>query len=186
MERCELSVVMPCLDEADTVGTCVSKALHAIDRVGLQGEVIVADNGSRDGSQRIAAELGARLILVEERGYGAALMSGIEASKGRWIIIGDADDSYDFSEIPKFLTALGNNFDLVQGCRLPRGGGHVMPKSMPMLHRWVGNPILSWLVRVMFHVPISDVYCGMRGFTRELYDRLDLRCSQRLRSLTHG
>ena len=177
MEHCELSVVMPCLDEADTVGICIAKALQAISDAGVLGEVIVADNGSRDGSQRIAVEAGARLVDVHERGYGAALMSGIEASHGKFIIIGDADDSYDFSDVPKFLEALRNKFDLVQGCRLPRGGGCIKPNAMPILHRWVGNPFLSWLVRVMFHVPISDVYCGMRGFTRQLFDRLDLRCS---------
>ncbi len=177
MERCELSVVIPCLDEADTVGTCVSKARQAMIDAGIQGEVVVADNGSQDASRRIAAEAGARIIEVEERGYGAALMRGIEASYGQFIIMGDADDSYDFSDVPRFFESLRKNSELVQGCRLPRGGGRVMPGAMPTLHRWVGNPVLSWLVRLMFHVPISDVYCGMRGFTRELYDRLDLRCS---------
>jgi glycosyltransferase involved in cell wall biosynthesis len=177
MDRCELSVVIPCLDEADTVETCIAKARCAMDNAGIEGEVIVADNGSQDASRRIAVEAGARVIEVEERGYGAALMRGIEASHGQFIIMGDADDSYDFSEVPHFLEKLRGKFDLVQGCRLPRGGGRVMPGAMPMLHRWIGNPFLSWLVRLMFHVPISDVYCGMRGFTRQLYDRLDLRCS---------
>ena len=177
MEHCELSVVIPCLDEADTIGKCVAIAIQAMKQTGVQGEVIVADNGSRDGSQQIAIESGASIVEVPERGYGAALMSGIESSRGKFVVIGDADDSYDFSELPKFLVALRSNFELVQGCRLPRGGGRIMPNAMPILHRWIGNPFLSWLVRVMFHVPINDVYCGMRGFSRQLYDRLDLRCT---------
>ena len=171
----ELSVVMPCLNEADTVGICVEKAMRAMREAEIQGEVVLADNGSTDDSKRIAESLGARTIDVSERGYGAALMHGIEASRGKYVIMGDADDSYDFLEIPAFVERLREDFDLVQGCRLPRGGGRVLPGAMPFLHRWVGNPALSWLVRLMFRIPINDVYCGMRGFTRDLYDRLDLR-----------
>ncbi len=171
----ELSVVMPCLNEADTVGLCVEKAFRAIRAAGIRGEVVVADNGSSDDSKEIAQSFGARTIDVTERGYGAALMHGIEHSRGRFIIMGDADDSYDFLEIPAFVEQLRAGTDLVQGCRLPRGGGKVLPGAMPFLHRWFGNPVLSWLVRQMFRIPINDVYCGMRGFTRELYDRLDLR-----------
>jgi glycosyltransferase involved in cell wall biosynthesis len=174
-ENLELSVVMPCLNEADTVGICVEKAVRAMAEAGIQGEVVVADNGSTDDSKQIAQAAGARTIDVSEPGYGAALMGGIEASRGRYVIMGDADDSYDFLEIPSFVEKLREDNDLVQGCRLPRGGGRVMPGAMPPLHRWVGNPILSWLVRQMFRIPINDVYCGMRGFKRELYDRLDLR-----------
>lgn len=171
----ELSVVMPCLNEADTIGICVEKALRAMKDANINGEVVIADNGSTDDSKKIAESLGARTIDVAERGYGAALMHGIESSRGQFVIMGDADDSYDFLEIPKFVTQLREGFDLVQGCRLPRGGGKVLPGAMPPLHRWFGNPALSWLVRLMFRIPINDVYCGMRGFTRELYDRLDLR-----------
>ncbi len=171
----ELSVVMPCLNEADTVGICVEKAVRAMTDAGIAGEVILADNGSSDDSKAIAQSLGARTIDVAERGYGAALISGIEASRGRYVIMGDADDSYDFLEIPAFVEQLRQGYDLVQGCRLPRGGGRVMPGAMPFLHRWFGNPALSWLVRLMFRIPINDVYCGMRGFTRELFDSLDLR-----------
>ena len=174
-EDVELSVVMPCLNEADTVGICVEKALRAMGDAGIQGEVILADNGSSDDSKAIAQSLGARTIDVTERGYGAALIGGIEASRGRYIIMGDADDSYDFLEIPAFVEQLRGGYDLVQGCRLPRGGGRVLPGAMPLLHRWFGNPALSWLVRLMFRIPINDVYCGMRGFTRKLYDSLDLR-----------
>ena len=137
--------------------------------------MVLADNGSTDDSKQIAESLGARTIDVTEPGYGAALMGGIEASRGKYVIMGDADDSYDFLEVPKFVVKLREDFDLVQGCRLPRGGGRVMPGAMPFLHRWFGNPVLSWLVRQMFRIPINDVYCGMRGFKRELYDRLDLR-----------
>lgn len=171
----ELSVVMPCLNEADTVGICVEKAVRAMREAGIDGEVVLSDNGSTDGSQEIAIANGARIVKAEQRGYGAALMAGIEAARGRFVIMGDADDSYDFLEIPKFVETLREGYDLVQGCRLPRGGGRVLPGAMPFLHRWFGNPVLSWLVRRMFGIPIHDVYCGMRGFKRELYDRLDLR-----------
>jgi len=174
-DKLELSVVMPCLNEADTVGICVEKAVRAMSEAGVAGEVVLADNGSTDDSKQIAVSAGARTVDVSEPGYGAALMGGIEASRGKYVIMGDADDSYDFLEIPAFVEKLREDFDLVQGCRLPRGGGRVMPGAMPPLHRWVGNPILSWLVRQMFRIPINDVYCGMRGFKRELYDRLDLR-----------
>lgn len=171
----ELSVVMPCLNEADTIGVCIEKAQRAMHEHGVNGEVVVADNGSTDDSKKIAQSLGGRIVDVAEPGYGAALMGGIEASRGTLVIMGDCDDSYDFLEIPAFVDRLREGADLVQGCRLPRGGGRVLPGAMPFLHRWVGNPILSWLVRRMFQIPINDVYCGMRGFTRELYDRLDLR-----------
>ncbi len=176
LEPIELSVVIPCLDEAETVGNCILKAHYALDRMGIRGEVLVADNGSRDDSVQIAEELGARVVHVEERGYGAALMAGIEAARGQFIVMGDADDSYDFTQIPKFYERLREGADLVQGCRLPAGGGKVLPGAMPWLHR-LGNPALTWLVRKMFKAPINDVYCGMRAFRRELYDRLDQRCT---------
>lgn len=171
----EISIVMPCLNEEDTIGICVEKAVTAMKNANLNGEDVVADNGSTDRSVEIAKSLGAVIVPVRDRGYGAALMGGIEASRGDFLIMGDCDDSYDFLEIPKFINELKNGFDLVQGCRLPRGGGQVLPKAMPFLHRWFGNPLLSWLVRRMFRIPIHDVYCGMRGFTRDLYNRLDLR-----------
>lgn len=171
----ELSVVMPCLNEADTLETCVSKALRAFESVGVEGEVIVADNGSTDDSREIARRLGARVVDVERKGYGNALQGGIEEARGRFVLMGDADDSYDFLEIPKFIVKLREGYDLVQGCRLPSGGGTVMPGAMPFLHRWWGNPMFSFMVRTMFKAPIHDVYCGMRGFTRRLYDRLEMR-----------
>jgi glycosyltransferase involved in cell wall biosynthesis len=172
----ELSVVMPCLNEAETLGTCVEKARAAIDEVGIAAEIVVADNGSTDDSRRIAAAAGARVVSVAAPGYGNALMGGIAASRGRLIVMGDADDSYDFLELPKFVRKLREGNDLVQGCRLKRGGGRILPGAMPTLHRW-GNPMLSWLLRTWFRVPVSDVYCGLRGFTRAHYESLDLRCT---------
>ncbi|MDE0887167.1 MAG: glycosyltransferase family 2 protein [Myxococcota bacterium] len=173
----ELSVVLPCLNEADTLATCIAKAQSAFEECGCVGEIIVADNGSDDGSVEIATDREARVVHVAERGYGSALMAGIAASRGRFVIMGDADDSYDFLEIPKFLSELRAGHDLVQGCRLPAGGGQVLPGAMPFLHRWLGNPLLSRLARAMFGLSISDIYCGMRGFTRSLYDELQQRCT---------
>jgi len=173
----EVSIVMPCLNEADTLETCITKAQRALRENGIPGEVIVADNGSADGSQSIATRAGARLIHVEPRGYGNALMGGISAARGKYIIMGDADDSYDFLEIPRFVEKLRQGFDLVQGCRLPSGGGSILPGAMPFLHRRLGNPLFSALARRWFWSSIHDVYCGMRGFTKELYERLDQRCT---------
>lgn len=172
-----VSIVMPCLNEADTLGICIQKAQRALQESNIPGEIIVADNGSTDGSVAIATRMGARVVHVEAKGYGNALMGGISAARGRFIIMGDADDSYDFGEIAKFVEKLREGFELVQGCRLPSGGGKVMPGAMPFLHRWLGNPMFSLLVRRMYRADIHDVYCGLRGFTRELYRRLDLRCT---------
>jgi len=173
----EVSIVMPCLNEADTLGVCVEKAQAALGQAGITGEIIIADNGSTDASREIAGALGARVVDVTARGYGSALMGGIGAARGRYVIMGDADDSYDFGEAPKFVDKLREGFDLVQGCRLPRGGGTVKPGAMPWLHRWIGNPGLTFLVRTWFRAPVNDVYCGMRGFTKTLYQRLDQRCT---------
>ncbi len=175
-EPIELSIVMPCLDEADTVGKCVLKAIHALEQMRINGEVIVADNGSRDDSVEIAESLGARVVHVDEPGYGAALMGGIEAARGKFVLMGDADDSYDFSQAHKFYARLEDGADLVQGCRLPRGGGRIMPGAMPWLHQ-LGNPLLTWLVQRMFGAKIQDVYCGMRAFRKEWYAGLDQRCT---------
>lgn len=174
-EDLDITVLMPCLNEAETVSVCVGKAMRWLAGSGLRGEVLVADNGSKDGSQALAEAAGARVVAVAMRGYGAALQAGIDAARGRWVIMGDADDSYDWLETPKFVAKLREGFELVQGCRLPVGGGRVMPGAMPTSHRWLGNPGLTWLARQWFNVRLNDVYCGMRGFTRELYDRLDLR-----------
>jgi glycosyltransferase involved in cell wall biosynthesis len=173
----EVSVVIPCLNEADTLEICITKAQWALCKHNITGEVIIADNGSTDGSPAIATRLGARVVHVNGPGYGNALMGGIAAARGRFIIMGDADDSYDFLEIPRFVEKLRIGFDLVQGCRLPSGGGAVQPGAMPFLHRWLGNPVLSGMTRKMFHAPIHDVYCGMRGFTTAFYNSLDQRCT---------
>jgi glycosyltransferase involved in cell wall biosynthesis len=173
----EVSVVMPCLNEADTVASCVEKAQRALRESGIKGEVVVADNGSSDGSPDLARGQGARVVFVRERGYGSALMGGIAASHGRYIVMGDADESYSFLEVPRFVEKLRQGYELVQGCRLETGGGQVLPGAMPFLHRWLGNPFFSFLARRWFHAPIHDVYCGLRGFTRELYERLEQRCT---------
>ncbi|HEX6274006.1 MAG TPA: glycosyltransferase family 2 protein [Polyangiaceae bacterium] len=176
-EELELSVVMPCLNESDTIAVCIEKALGALKEAGIRGEIVIADNGSTDGSQEIATRLGARVVPVSERGYGSALMGGIAAARGRYVIMGDADDSYDFREIPRFVEKLREGYDLVQGCRLPSGGGRVLPGAMPITHRWIGNPMFSALARRWFRAPIHDVYCGLRGFTKRHFESLDQRCT---------
>ncbi len=172
----EVSVVMPCLNEADTVAVCVKKALAGLAAAKAVGEVIVADNGSTDGSRELARQAGARVVDVPGKGYGRALMGGIAAARGQWVIMGDADDSYDFTAIPLFVDKLRQGFDLVMGCRLPGGGGTIAPGAMPVLHRLIGNPLFSFMVKAMFKAPIHDVYCGLRGFSREFYQRLGMRC----------
>jgi glycosyltransferase involved in cell wall biosynthesis len=173
----EVSIVMPCLNEADTLQQCIRKAQQALQASGIAGEIIVADNGSTDNSRAIATASGARVVHVAEKGYGHALMGGIAAASGKFIIMGDADDSYDFGEIPKFVEQLRAGAELVQGCRLPAGGGRIMPGAMPLSHRWLGNPMFSKLARLMFSSRIADVYCGLRGFTKEFYNRIDQRCT---------
>jgi glycosyl transferase family 2 len=168
----ELSVVMPCLNEARTIGICIRKALDSFERLGIAGEVVVADNGSTDGSREIAAELGARVVPVAERGYGAALNGGIAAARGRWVIMGDADDSYDFSKLEPFVEQLRNGYDLVAGNRF-EGGIH--PEAMPWLHKYLGNPALSFISRRLYGAPVGDIYCGLRGFDREKIIALDVR-----------
>jgi glycosyltransferase involved in cell wall biosynthesis len=170
----EVSVVIPCLNEVNSLAFCVDKAVNAFRAAGLSGEVIVADNGSTDGSIQIAEEHGARVIRVTERGYGAALRAGIAAASGPFIIMGDADDSYDFTDVPRFVEKLREGNDIVMGNRF-RGG--IKPGAMPPLHKYFGNPGLTALLNTLFHAHIGDSYCGMRGFTRDLYDRLDLRSS---------
>lgn len=176
-EAIEVSVVIPCLNEEDTLARCIEKARRALREHNIAGEILVADNGSTDLSRTIAGRAGARLITVKEPGYGSALMGGIAAASGQFVIIGDADDSYDFLEVPKIVEKLREGFDLVQGCRLPAGGGSIRPGAMPFLHRWIGNPFFSFLVRKWFRAPINDVYCGLRGFTKAMYERLDQRCT---------
>src|SRR5713226_2437593 len=170
----DVSVVIPCLNEANSLAHCVDKAMGAFRKAGLTGEVIVADNGSTDGSVELAEGRGARVIHVAERGYGAALRAGIAAARGPFIIMGDADDSYDFADVPRFVEKLREGFDVVMGNRF---SGEIKPGAMPPLHKYFGNPGLTALLNTLFHARIGDGYCGMRGFTRSLYDRLDLRSS---------
>jgi glycosyltransferase involved in cell wall biosynthesis len=173
-KKVEVSVVIPCLNEANSLAYCVDKAVTAFRNAGLSGEVVVADNGSTDGSIEIAEKLGARVIRVEQRGYGSALRAGISAARGAFIIMGDADDSYDFADVPLFVEKLREGYDVVMGNRF-RGG--IKPGAMPKLHKYFGNPGLTALLNLFFHVGIGDSYCGMRGFTRSLYDKLDVRSS---------
>ena len=168
----EISVVMPCLNESSTVGACVRQALTAIRTLGIQGEVIVADNGSTDNSQEIARQCGARVVVVASRGYGSALLGGIEAASGTFILMGDADASYDFSQLPVFLDKLRQGHDLVMGNRF-KGG--ILPGAMPALHRYLGNPILTAVGRVFFKSPVGDFHCGLRAFRKQAIQDLGLR-----------
>ena len=168
----ELTVVMPCLNEAETLATCVDKALAALHENGIAGEVIVADNGSTDGSQAIATEHGARVVPVPIRGYGAALNAGILAARGKYVLMADADDRYNFAHIPRFLAELRKGADLVMGNRFAGGIG---PGAMPPLHRYLGNPVLSWMGRTLFSTPVGDFHCGIRAFSRSAYEQLALR-----------
>ncbi len=167
-----VSVVMPCLNEAETLGRCIAAARTALEAAGIPGEVIVADNGSTDGSPEIASRAGARVVRVAERGYGAALIGGIAAARGRHVVMGDADDSYDFGAVPAFVRKLEEGNDLIIGSRFR---GRIEPGAMPPLHRWLGNPILSLLGRLFFRAPVSDFHCGIRAFRRDAIQRLDLK-----------
>lgn len=168
----EVSVVMPCLNEAETLAVCIEKALGFFARSGIAGEVVIADNGSTDGSQQIAITSGARVVNVPDRGYGSALQGGIAAARGRFVIMGDADDSYDFSSLGAFIEKLREGHDLVMGNRF-RGG--IAPGAMPPLHKYLGNPVLSGIGRLFFRSPIGDFHCGLRGFTKEAYERMGVR-----------
>jgi glycosyltransferase involved in cell wall biosynthesis len=170
----ELTILMPCLDEAATVARCVAKARNFLDRHRIEGEVVVADNGSTDGSQAVADAAGARVIQVEERGYGAALRAGIEAARGKYVIMGDADDSYDFSRLEGFVAKLREEYPLVMGNRF---AGGILPGAMPLLHRRIGNPLLSFMGRLFFRTSVRDFHCGLRGFDRERVLALGLRTS---------
>ncbi len=160
----ELTVLMPCLNEALTIGTCIEKAQNFLSKAGIRGEILIADNGSTDGSQAIAARFGARIVSIPQRGYGAALIGGIEAARGRFIIMGDADDSYDFLNLGPFVTELRAGADLVMGNRF-RGG--IEDGAMPPLHRYIGNPVLTGIGRLFFHRRVGDFHCGLRAFRRD-------------------
>jgi len=170
----DVSVVIPCLNEANSIGICVEKAQKALADSGLRGEIVVADNGSTDGSIEIAERFGARVIPVAQRGYGSALKTGIRAARGAFIIMGDADDSYDFGEVPRFVDEWRKGSEVVMGNRF---AGEIKPGAMPWHHKYIGNPGLTALLNLFFHSGIGDTHCGMRGFTREVFDRMDLRSS---------
>jgi glycosyltransferase involved in cell wall biosynthesis len=168
----EVSIVMPCLNESQTVGACVVQAVQTLENSDLRGEVIVADNGSTDGSKELAREKGARVVEVQRRGYGAALAGGIAAAQGRYVIMGDCDMSYDFGHTPRIVQKLRQGHDLVMGNRFEGG---IAPGAMPFLHKYLGNPVLSALGRLFFGAPVHDFHCGLRGFDREAILELDLR-----------
>ncbi|MFD4423059.1 glycosyltransferase family 2 protein [Agromyces sp. NPDC058484] len=171
-ETVELSIVMPCLNEAETLAVCIDKAQGYLERSGVVGEVVIADNGSTDGSQDIARAHGARVVDVPAKGYGSALMGGIEAARGEYVIMGDADDSYDFSRLDAFVERLRAGDELVMGNRF-KGG--IAEGAMPPLHKYLGNPVLSWIGRALFRSPIGDFHCGLRGFNRRAIENLHLQ-----------
>jgi glycosyltransferase involved in cell wall biosynthesis len=173
-EACELTILMPCLNEAETLGSCISKARAFLVHNGGTGEVVIADNGSTDGSQAIAAANGARVVHVAERGYGSALLGGIRAARGKYVIMGDSDDSYDFSRLDAFVEQLRAGYQLVMGNRF-RGG--ILPGAMPPLHRYLGNPLLTAVGRLFFRSGCGDFHCGLRGFDRDAILGLDLQTS---------
>ncbi|HME70383.1 MAG TPA: glycosyltransferase family 2 protein, partial [Myxococcota bacterium] len=168
----DISVIMPCLDEERTVGTCVTKALETMRKLGLRGEVVVIDNGSCDASAAIAARAGARVVMETRRGYGSALMRGAEEARAPFIIMADADQSYDLGDLERFVERLRAGNDLVMGSRRR---GTILPGAMPWHHRWLGNPALSGILRLFFGGEVSDAHCGMRAFTKEAYRRMQLQ-----------
>ncbi|TWT75291.1 glycosyltransferase family 2 protein [Allorhodopirellula solitaria] len=171
MRAGELSIVMPCLNEIRTLGGCIKEAMQAMMDAGIHGEVVIADNGSADGSQELAASLGARVVDVAQRGYGSALRGGIAASRGEFVVMGDCDGSYDFGHAPRIVEKLQEGYDLVMGNRFLGG---IQPGAMPWKHRYIGNPVLSGIGRLLFRCPAGDFHCGLRGFRRDVYDQLGL------------
>ena len=167
----ELTILMPCLNEAETLEICIRKARGYLEASGVKGEVLIADNGSTDGSQAIAEALGAVVVPVSQRGYGAALIAGIAAARGRYVIMGDSDDSYDFARLDGFVSRLRDGADLVMGNRF-KGG--IAKGAMPPLHRYLGNPVLSTIGRVLYQTPVGDFHCGLRGFSRAAILKLGL------------
>ncbi len=170
-EQYELTILMPCLNEAETLAVCINKAKTYLEESGVRGEIVVADNGSTDGSQKIAEEHGARVVNVPEKGYGAALIGGCNGARGKYVIMGDADDSYDFLHLAPFVEKLREGYDLVMGNRF-KGG--IEPGAMPPLHRYLGNPVLSFIARLFFPCKIGDYHCGLRGYNRESILKLGL------------
>ena len=172
MREIEVSVVMPCLNEQATIGACIEKAHRTLKNLCISGEIVVADNGSTDNSVAIAQSLGAQVVHQPCRGYGAAYQTGIAAAQGKSIVIGDSDDTYDFSELNRFILPLRQGYDLVMGSRFK---GEIRPGAMPWLHRYVGNPFLTGMLNLLFKAGVSDAHCGMRAFTREAYEQMKLK-----------
>jgi len=168
----KLTILMPCLNEAETLALCINKAKLWVARSGVESEILISDNGSIDGSQNIAASLGARVVQVKQKGYGAALFHGSVAAKGEYIIMGDSDDSYDFSQLDAFVSKLDEGYDLVMGNRFLGG---IAKDAMPWKNRYIGNPVLTWIGRKLFPCPVNDFHCGLRGFRRDAFHRMDLR-----------
>ncbi len=168
----EISVVMPCLNEEETLGICIEKAQSTLKSLDICGEIVVADNGSTDTSVKIAEELGARVVHQSTRGYGAAYLSGIATAKGQYIVMGDSDDTYDFTDLERFITPLQEGYDFVIGNRFK---GEILPGAMPWANRYIGNPILSGILRVLFGTHLADSHCGMRSFTAAAYEQMDLK-----------
>jgi glycosyltransferase involved in cell wall biosynthesis len=169
-----VSIVMPCLNEAETLARCIDHAQAAVAKGGLSAEIIVADNGSTDGSQSIARKLGARVVDVSKKGYGSALIGGIDAAQGRFVVMGDADDSYDFEAIGPLIDKLREGYDLVVGNRFLGG---IEPGAMPWSHRWLGNPVLTLISRLFFHAPVGDTHCGLRALRKDAYEKMHLRAT---------
>ncbi|HTL31579.1 MAG TPA: glycosyltransferase family 2 protein, partial [Kofleriaceae bacterium] len=172
MSDLELTIVMPCLNEAETLERCIVKAKAYLEKAGISGEVVIGDNGSTDGSQEIARKAGARVVDVPRRGYGAALMGAIEGARGKYVIMGDSDDSYDFSNLDLYVEKLRDGYDLVMGNRF-KGG--IKPGAMPFLHKYLGNPVLSFIGRLFFKSDIGDFHCGLRGFRQDIVSVLGLQ-----------
>src|SRR5712692_4478660 len=170
----EVSIVMPCLNEVETLAACIAEAREAISKGGYTAEIIVADNGSTDGSQLVARELGAKVVDVQRKGYGSALIGGIDAAQGRFVVMGDADASYDFAAIAPLIAKLRDGYDLVVGNRFLGG---IEPGAMPWSHRWLGNPVLSSINKMFFHAPVGDTHCGLRAFTKGAYEKMRLRAT---------
>ena len=173
-EDIEITILMPCLNEAETIKGCIKEALSTLSSYSLRGEVLIADNGSTDGSPQIAENAGAGVINIPQQGYGSALLGGIKAAKGEYILMGDADGSYNFGELPRFIEKLRQGDDLVMGCRFPKGGGKIYPGAMPWKHRWIGNPLLSAVGKLFFSSSVDDFHCGLRGFRKDAIMSLGL------------
>jgi glycosyltransferase involved in cell wall biosynthesis len=171
----EVTIIMPCLNEAETLADCIAAAQRGLAAASVEGEILIADNGSTDGSQDIARGLGARVVDVPEKGYGNALRHGMQAAHGKFLIMGDSDRSYDFAEIKPFVEKLRAGADLVMGCRMPAGGGKIIPGAMPWKHRWIGNPALTFIGRLLFRCPAHDFHCGLRALTKDAFHQMDLR-----------